>query len=238
MCQAPAVYSNASDSCEPCSLNCLECETGTHVCTSCEDGYYISDKGACDACTTQCAECGDGTNTNCPTCATGYYKLPGTNQCEDYCPSGLTPDEPLQTCVEYDVTSICFEFNDNQIALQNPSGVVISLGPDPIPFPVYQRGIYFPGNTNLVIENLILNTTFMIEFVIRPENLGNLLSVTSRNEKNVYTYDIFLNVMNVRQRDLPEVSDLTWESLKWQNMAVVIDMYDITFYKNGQAGST
>jgi hypothetical protein len=57
---------------------------------------------------------------------------------------------------------------------------------DSTPYPVYERGIYFEGSSPVTIQNLVLNTRFTLEFIIRPEASGNLLRVTN-NEANILT---------------------------------------------------
>ena len=49
------------------------------------------------------------------------------------------------------------------------------------PYPVYQRGIYFPNTVGVGLPSLILNTKVTLEFIIRPENFGSVFMVEFPN---------------------------------------------------------
>jgi len=81
-------------------------------------------------------------------------------------------------------------FDDKSIE-QKVNGVTTNLDTDPNPFIVYERGLYFDGTTRLSLDNLVLNTQFTLEFVVRPSVPGGdmmhipelVLSAEIYNEK-------------------------------------------------------
>jgi hypothetical protein len=71
------------------------------------------------------------------------------------------------------------------------------------PFAVYERGIYFEG-TGLVLPDLILNTIFTLEFVIRPESDGKLLSITTTDLESCLLFELTPDTIQFSY--LPDIS--------------------------------
>ena len=45
--------------------------------------------------------------------------------------------------------------------------------------PVYERGMYFDQNAEVVLNDLIISTAFTLEFIVRPEETtGQLLYIS------------------------------------------------------------
>ena len=175
-CDDPYTFSRDEGICRECHENCSECEDGTLECTQCQDGYFFdpnsnpdTSSDDCKQCNEACATCTDETTDSCPTCAEGYYKLPHTTPCVNYCPSLLLNEN--NECSEEPFQEQCFEFHDIQL----PDGVVSS---PTAPTPVYERGIWLDGTNVLILDQLVLSTHFTVEIYFRSKQGGELFSVT------------------------------------------------------------
>jgi hypothetical protein len=148
---------------------------GSLDCTQCEDKYQIDDTTKqCYKCADECDSCVGPTKDDCPTCHDGYFQLPDTTTCDDFCPTGLSENSGTNECDVTDEFSYCFEWRDKVIELGAADGVAVSMesGATDSPIPVYERGIYFDGIRTLSVAGLVLNTRFALEFWIRPEITG------------------------------------------------------------------
>ena len=189
-CQSGLQYDSSVGECVPCSANCSSCEYGTLICQECESRFYLDDSATCQQCSSSCDECSSGDNKSCSRCSEGFYLIPNTSQCEPWCPSGLVDVDKV--CKQTPEATICFNWTDKQVELTDEtSGVQVQYATEDqsSPFAVYQRGIYFEG-THLVLPDLILNTIFTLEFVIRPESDGKLLSITKSDSDYFLLFEL------------------------------------------------
>jgi hypothetical protein len=88
-CETDKQFYELTEECGTCPDECESCNR-TDNCTACLDGYYLdtaNDPQVCPPCAAQCATCTDSTNTTCETCKDGFFTLPHTTICEDYCPT-------------------------------------------------------------------------------------------------------------------------------------------------------
>ena len=218
-------YSRDDQECGDCREHCLECEHGTLDCTLCVDGRYVDD-GECSECIDICATCEDGTNTRCPTCAEGYYQTPNTQICEDFCPSALNKDEWELECLEIPHKSICYEFIDNDLELEVEEVGITIPQQSAAPYTVYQRGVYFPSSGVIALDDLILNTRFTLEYVIRPESVGDLLSIQAGG---IYWLRFALdnNLILAYIANHGFDATVTWQEGVWQSAVVKVDLLDV-----------
>ena len=235
-CQCPldTVYSCEKQECGQCNSHCLECLPCELECTSCEIGYYINDSGACSKCHVACATCEDGTTQNCSECTVGFYKFPNTNICRDYCPTKLPNSE--QECVEED-QSVCIFFDDMKVMQSDAdSGVTIVLD-DSVeqPFAVYQRGIYFTSAAEMSLSGLVLNTRFTLEFIIKPETSGNLMTILEKTGSHILTFALTNEALRLQAYDGATIADGNWVETKWHNIAFAVDLTTVRFFVDGSA---
>ena len=84
-------------------------------------------------------------NKNCGECAIGYYRIPQTQQCEDFCPSGVSKTPGL--CDHESRAQMCFTFSDKPMPPTALGVTLISDGSEEnSPIPAYDRGYYFDGD--------------------------------------------------------------------------------------------
>ena len=235
-CQADTVYSCDSKECGPCNESCLECEPCELDCTLCEDGSYVDESGACSTCNDACETCADETTTNCPKCSVGWYKFPNTNICRDYCPTKLPKSR--RDCVEEDA-SICISFDDMTITKSDAdSGVTVVLDGQALPFAVDQRGLYFTSECEMSLSDLVINTRFTLEFVIRPIAQGSLLTILEPNESHLLTFALTANALSLQAHEQSSIVAGSWLETKWYNVAVGVDLTSVHFFVDGVAYET
>ena len=175
-CDEPYVFSRDERVCRECHANCVDCQDGTLECSQCQEGYFNDPNSTpdttsddCRQCNEACSSCTDDTADSCPTCKTGYYQLPHTTSCVNYCPSLLL--NASYECSEEPIQQKCFEFN----SIELPDGVVAS---SLAPTPIYERGIWFDGTNVLILDDLILNTHFTVEIYFKSKSGGQLFAIT------------------------------------------------------------
>ena len=80
---------------------------------------------------------------------------------------------------------------DKTIELES-EGVAITIldDIDTKPVPVYSRGIYFRNGLGLSLTDFVLNSRVTLEFIIRPESDGTLLSSTLPSDLNFVTFEL------------------------------------------------
>ena len=238
-CQTDLQYDSSVGACVPCSDNCISCEYGTLICQECEVGWYLDEASSCQQCNLSCAECSSGDNKSCSRCREDFYLIPNTSQCEPWCPSGLTDID--QVCKETPLATICFNWTDKQVALtDDASGVQVlyETQDESSPKAVYERGIYFEG-TRLVLPDLILNTIVTLEFVVRPESAGELLSITKPDLESFLRFE--LTTEAIRFNYIPNISieDGSWQLQTWHNVAITVELTQVTLYlDNVKVGSS
>jgi hypothetical protein len=66
--------------------------------------------------------------------------------------------------------------------------VVLDDSPENQPFVVDQRGVYFTSQAEMRLSDLVLNTRFTLEFIIKPEKSGILLMILEPNDGHVLTF--------------------------------------------------
>ena len=78
-------YLNWYKSCDECYSVCKTCKDSPDECTSCYDGYYLSNK-KCLKCNSNCKACSNSAN-HCLSCDKGYYLISGNkcNKCPNTC---------------------------------------------------------------------------------------------------------------------------------------------------------
>eukprot|EP00701_Giardia_intestinalis_P003909 XP_001707733.1 VSP [Giardia lamblia ATCC 50803] len=96
--------------------NCAQCQApqsaGAATCSTCQDGYFLSDK-LCKPCNQNCATCTGAGATNCETCKPGTY-LKSDNSCSNTCENNQYADELTMTCkacseIHADCTACSFD---------------------------------------------------------------------------------------------------------------------------------
>ncbi|CAG9310521.1 MLEC_2 [Blepharisma stoltei] len=197
--------------CDDYSSVCITCMTNAHlagiVCV-CDDNYFWDTANeVCSQCDVSCDKCTAAGNSNCVSCASGYFTSSG--KCIDTCPSGLYlySGQCLASCpVGYVVSgSKCvlgktfifdLSFNslkgvltDSQSQIQAMTGNSQDFYPtydseDPIAAPL--RGFYFDGSTSVMhlpiftnLTSTVLNFTssFTISIWINPEKDDGILII-------------------------------------------------------------
>lgn len=113
-------YPNRNASiCKPCDSSCLTCSgAGPNACVSCHFGLYLQPNipscadtcpfgywpnpstGKCSPCNLACNGCTGPLNTQCFTCASGFFlqTLSTQQMCTSYCPEGLYQDPISGKC--------------------------------------------------------------------------------------------------------------------------------------------
>ena len=89
------------------------------------------------------------------------------------------------------------------------------------PYAVYQRGIYFEG-TRLVLPDLILNTIFTLEYVIRPESAGKLLSITNSELEDFLVFELTSYAIRFTYKPDISIEAGLWKPKTWQNVAATV----------------
>ena len=231
-CLSPNFYQVDVDVCEPCILEgCDECDLSV-TCLVCSDGYYMdTETSICLACDGRCAICTDGTNTSCSLCSDDNYLTPGTTICESYCPSALGKENG--ECQEFPEQSICYTFQDKSFYLEAQGVRIDKHDSLEAPFPLWARGMYFNGNAALLIPDLILNTSFTLEFIVRPEDGGQLFCITNLLDENVLAVVLQNFQLQLIQHDLPPHQHGTVELGIWYNLAVSVSRLDVKLYIHG-----
>ena len=238
-CQPGLQYDMSVGECVPCDDNCSACEYGTLICQECETGFYLDDVATCQQCHPYCAECSNGDNKSCPRCSEGFSLIPNTSQCQPWCPSGLFSVE--EVCKETPLATICFTWDDKEVfQIDEASGVQVlyETFEDLAAFAVYQRGIYFEG-TRLVLPALVLNTIFTLEFVIRPESDGKLLSIYNSDEDSFLQFELTTEAIKFTYMPDISIEGESWNLKTWQNVAVTVQLTQVTLYlDNVQVGTS
>ena len=94
-CQAINKYTILGSECVPCNdPNCQTCSS-VSVCTTCQNGFYLTSASTCDYCDSSCSTCLGPTISDCTGCASGRFKVtlyPGaietSFQCNATCNDG------------------------------------------------------------------------------------------------------------------------------------------------------
>ena len=110
---------SANTECSTCSTNnYLQPAPNANTCEStCPDGYFPnSTTNLCDACNGACATCTGPTDTECPSCNSGYYLQPYSTICLTTCPT--TPQYWLNT--NGNICSFCQLISGGNVSV-NPS---------------------------------------------------------------------------------------------------------------------
>lgn len=105
-CFSKCSYNEYGEDCEPCHpfcetcsgpllADCLTCtadaalnviESPVHGNCTCIDGmYHRTSDDTCQPCNGNCEKCYEASYTDCLTCTTGYYLVPGTDECRGDC---------------------------------------------------------------------------------------------------------------------------------------------------------
>jgi hypothetical protein len=76
----------------------------------------------------------------------------------------------------------CFSFDSKQTVPATQTGdvqIVLDADETTHPRPAYERGLYFDGHDFLNLSGLALNTSFTLQFWVRPESIssGRFLTV-------------------------------------------------------------
>ena len=229
-CLDPNYYQNDQDICVPCvSPHCLECST-TDTCDRCEDGWYVDElTQVCLPCDNRCTVCEDITNTKCDTCTDGNFQTPNTRICEPYCPTGLGQLDGV--CQETPQVSIQFEFDDQTITLESKGATIEVINEETAPCPVYQRGIYFNNSEGLKINDLILNTKFTLEYIVRPEAAGQLLAITN-DTTNILISQLSTAGEVLLQKEFDPVIATFTEEPRWYNIGFQVDLTSVKVYED------
>ena len=77
------------------------------------------------------------------------------------------------------------------------SGVTVVLDGQALPFAVDQRGLYFTSECEMSLSDLVINTRFTLEFVIRPIAQGSLLTILEPNESHLLTFALTANALSL-----------------------------------------
>ena len=158
-------------------------------------------------------------------CADGFWRLPETLQCEPNCPSALESDIELRQCLKEPHKSICFVYDDKSVELTS-EGVTIELGPGQ-PLPVYERGMYFDQNAEVVLNDLIISTAFTLEFIVRPEETtGQLLYISIPDDVEKVSFYLTSASLNLSVDGQNFQVETIWEK-NWYNLAVVATIQSI-----------
>jgi hypothetical protein len=92
---------------------------------------------------------------------------------------------------------MCFVFTDKEYELTvNTVSTTYTGNSETAPIPVKDRGIYLSADTVLNLSGLVLNTKFSVEFMIRPDIAGDLLTVVTDTSDPFLTIDIRENTLN------------------------------------------
>ena len=84
----------------------------------------------------------------------------------------------------------CLTFDLQTVEIVGENGVSVTSGShDPVT--AYKRGIWFDGDSYIVLEGLILHHTFTLSFWVRVTNDGNLFSVNKQGEAVAGDEDFF-----------------------------------------------
>ena len=75
--------------------------------------------------------------------------------------------------------SLCYEFIDKNTNLSSHE-VSLEFSWLDLPIPVYQRGVWLSATNEILLPELVLNTRFTIEFIVRPQVSGSLLKVVNK----------------------------------------------------------
>ena len=100
------------------------------------------------------------------------------------------------------------------------------------PIPVYKRGMYFTGVSELTLDGLMLNNRFTLEFIVWPEAPGLLLEVSPTSPTLLLFYLEGNQLTMIQGIDGP-VGHGNWEVSQWYIMALVFDLTDVYFYLSG-----
>ena len=230
-CNDPYYYQSDIDACEICGTGCRSCVLSTE-CIDCLDGYY-QDGTDCLLCDSRCAMCLDETNQNCQMCSGDNVFVPGTTTCEPDCPSGyVTQGNDCNLPEDPTILDHCFVFTD-KILNTTINQITISTKPDPNshPIPMLYRGLYFDGDDELLLQDLVLSTSFTVECWLRPY-------VDQFVEGDVLTVNgdvLMISIVNAAPR--LSYTQSVWNSQQvidkaWTNVGFVIDLLDIKMYIN------
>lgn len=109
-----------------CDTSCNVCADSTNSqCSSCNSGYFLqpssticlstcttgyygnTTNGICTLCDTSCSTCTGASNTQCPSCNSGYYLQPSSTTCLSTCPStNYYPNSTTNTCKSKFITPL------------------------------------------------------------------------------------------------------------------------------------
>ena len=155
----------------------------------------------CSPCSDGCRICVEDPDV-CPECKAPSYKLPNVDVCRTYCPSALGTDDDARLCLEDPPQDICFEFSDKQYDLTvNTVSTVYTGEAVNAPYTVKGRGIYLRAATELDVVDLVLNTRFSVEFIIRPDIAGDLLTIVTDTGDAFLMIDLAGNTLNFNLKD-------------------------------------
>ena len=127
---------------------------------NCDDCWY---KQVAEGDSPLCAACGYGED-RCFDCSVGFYKYPDSQTCNNYCPTGYTPNDETLTC-DGDGTGYCLLYT-----IQNQTNLVNAT-------PVYRSGHYFDGTAyHDVTAQTDLHHSFSISSFFKMESAGTLFS--------------------------------------------------------------
>ena len=231
VCQDGLTFSYETAQCGECKSNCLQCTTGDLGCELCEPGYFINDQLLCQKCNEACATCSDETDA-CDECAEGYYRYPSTDICKAYCPSGLIIDDESSSCLEDPPVALCYTWDDKTVDQTSYGVQISSSSPDTSPQPVHQKGIYFEQDDELLIPDLVLNTKFTLEFIVRPESNGSLFLLSSLEA--IFNFAIAEPSLEFLYKQLAPITDGPVATYRWHNLVVFVDLELVTLYIDGR----
>jgi len=98
------------------------------------------------------------------------------------------------------------------------------------PIPVYQRGIFFTETAEVELVDLILNTSFTLEFIIRPETSGNLLTILNEDSSTFMEYSLTEDSTSLLITNEEEVVGGSWTAKTWTNVVVIVQHQVVNLY--------
>ena len=147
----------------------------------------MDDTFDCYLCNEACALCLDETHTSCSACKPGYYLFPESTICLPYCPTGIQAED--EVCDDTSPQTTCFTFDNKDTAQTvNDASTILLEESNLQPRPVYKRGIYFDGDDQIQLSNLVLNVQFSLSYWLRLDtNSGSLLEIVEHLKFSLHT---------------------------------------------------
>ena len=169
-----------------------------------------------------------GDSIYCTSCPNGYY-LWNVRLCLQECPSGFVVNNGV--CELSQSTILDISFNDTQTSYSTENFTVsLDSSGTESPIPTYGRGLFFNKTTATISAkngNLILDSTFLIEFWIRPEEIDGEQTLFFKGSPEVQT-------QNPNDDEFLLDADENMEG----SISVIIDSSTVTFAINLVSNST